>query len=133
MRLASGYNIFCILVPLALAWVAKFEVLDWGKLVTFVRKCPRPISVRICESYLGFRLVCFIAMIPLQKTLDWGAEQMGLFLGKELSDLLVITLSKYVRTASTIGSSSRLTDPSAIEAALAVILLFKCEYVFSLI
>ncbi|PIL32595.1 transporter [Ganoderma sinense ZZ0214-1] len=85
----SWYNIVCILVPLALAWVAKFEVLDWGELVTFV--------------------LCFIAMIPLQKTLDWGAEQMGLFLGKELSDLLVITLS------------------NAIEAALAVILLFKCE------
>lgn len=33
-------------------------------------------------------------MIPLQKTLDWGAGQMGLFLGQELSDLLVITLSK---------------------------------------
>ncbi|KAI1789896.1 hypothetical protein LXA43DRAFT_1075110 [Ganoderma leucocontextum] len=85
----SWYNIFCILIPLVLAWVAKFEVLDWGERVNFI--------------------LYFIAMIPLQKTLDWGGEQMGLFLGKELSDLLVITLS------------------NAIEAALAIILLFKCE------
>ncbi|KAM5541654.1 hypothetical protein V8D89_004844 [Ganoderma adspersum] len=85
----SWYNIFCILVPLVLSWVAKFKVFDWDERVDFV--------------------LYFIAMIPLQKTLDWGAGQMGLFLGKELSDLLVITLS------------------NAIEAALAVILLFKCE------
>ena len=36
---ASGYNIICIAVPLVLAWIAKFEVFDWGELVNFVRKC----------------------------------------------------------------------------------------------
>ena len=46
----------------------------------------------------GFVTVCFVAMIPLQKIFDWGGEKLGDYLGKDLKDLLVITLSKYVFT-----------------------------------
>lgn len=38
--------------------------------------------------------VCFIAIIPLEKMFDWGGEQMALYLGKDLGDLLIITLNK---------------------------------------
>ena len=89
-----GYNIFCILVPLVLSWVAKFKVFNWDERVNFVRKSLRAYQSIYVVPYCDFQLVYFIAMIPLQKTLDWGAGQMGLFLGQELSDLLVITLSK---------------------------------------
>ena len=41
-------------------------------------------------------IVCFIAMIPLQKMFDWGGEEISAFLEEDLRDLLVITLSKYV-------------------------------------
>ena len=46
-------------------------------------------------------------MIPLQKIFDWGGEKLGDYLGKDLKDLLVITLSKYV-----------FTDPNSCDVSL---------------
>ena len=70
-------------------------------------------------------------MIPLQKIFDWGGEKLGDYLGKDLKDLLVITLSKYVFTVSnSCHVSMAMHSPfrsSAIEAALAIILLLKCQ------
>jgi Ca2+:H+ antiporter len=40
--------------------------------------------------------VCFVAIIPLEKIFDFGGEQMSYYLGKDLGDLLVITLNKSV-------------------------------------
>ncbi|TBU39211.1 hypothetical protein BD309DRAFT_453719 [Dichomitus squalens] len=54
--------------------------------------------------------LCFLALLPLHKAFDWGGDELGRhFRNRDLKDLLVITLS------------------NAIEAALAVILLFKCH------
>ena len=57
---------------------------------------------------------------------DWGGEQMALYLGKELGDLLIVTLNKSVRVgiAKCAGANAR---PSAVEAVLAIVLLKKCE------
>ena len=38
--------------------------------------------------------VCFVAIIPMEKMFDWGGEQMALYLGKDLGDLLIITMNK---------------------------------------
>ncbi|TBU39209.1 hypothetical protein BD309DRAFT_872771 [Dichomitus squalens] len=89
MFVKCWYNIPFVVVPLALAWASHFDSEKWGNNTTFV--------------------LCFIAMIPLQKIFDWGGDEIGLFLGNEPRDLLVITLS------------------NAIEAALAIILLFRCQ------
>ena len=40
--------------------------------------------------------VCFIAIIPHEKLFDYYGEQMKLYLGKDVGDLLTITLNKYV-------------------------------------
>ena len=62
----------------------------------------------------------------MESMLDWGGEQMSLYLGKELGDLLIITLNKCVST-----SCFECTSPnnicSAVEATLAVILVFDCK------
>ncbi|KAH9047180.1 hypothetical protein EDB84DRAFT_523499 [Lactarius hengduanensis] len=58
--------------------------------------------------YLIFS-VCFLAIVPLEKLFDWGGEQMAMYLGKDLGDLVVVTLN------------------NAVEATLAIILLFRCE------
>lgn len=34
--------------------------------------------------------------MPLEQLFDWGGEQMSLFLGKDLGDLLMISLNKFV-------------------------------------
>ena len=41
-------------------------------------------------------VVCFVTAIPLERLFDWAGEQMALYLGQDLGDLLSITLSKYV-------------------------------------
>jgi Ca2+:H+ antiporter len=54
-------------------------------------------------------LVCFVSMIPMEKFLDYGGEQLSLYCGVQLGDLIMVTLNNFV------------------EAALAVILLARCE------
>ncbi|KAJ3555454.1 hypothetical protein NM688_g2569 [Phlebia brevispora] len=53
--------------------------------------------------------LCFLSIIPMENLFDWGGEQMAIYLGKDLGDLATITLN------------------NAVEAALAIILLIKCE------
>lgn len=48
-------------------------------------------------------------MIPMEKFFDYGGEQLSLYCGVQLGDLIIVSLSNFV------------------EAALAVILLWRCE------
>ncbi|KAJ7095078.1 hypothetical protein B0H15DRAFT_827936 [Mycena belliarum] len=82
---SSWLNLFIVFIPIA--WVAHF--LHWADGLTFV--------------------LCFLAIIPLEKLFDYGGEQMTFYLGADLGELLVITLNNIV------------------EATLGVILLTKCE------
>ncbi|KAH9053055.1 hypothetical protein EDB87DRAFT_310553 [Lactarius vividus] len=81
----SWVNSYLIFIPLS--WVSHFN--GWGHGTTFA--------------------LCFLAILPLQKLFDWGGEQMAMYLGKDLGDLVVVTLN------------------NAVEATLAIILLFRCE------
>ncbi|KAJ7499240.1 hypothetical protein FB451DRAFT_1548907 [Mycena latifolia] len=83
--LSSLLNVLLIFIPIA--WAAHF--LDWSPQATFV--------------------LCFLAIIPLEKLFDYGGEQMTFYLGSDLGDLLVITLN------------------NAVEATLAILLLTKCS------
>ncbi|KAI0631672.1 hypothetical protein C8Q77DRAFT_1128220 [Trametes polyzona] len=87
MVTSSFLNTFLIFIPFA--WASHWEMVEWGHDTTFA--------------------LCFLAIIPLECIFDWGGEQMALYLGKDLGDLLIITLN------------------NAVEAVLAIILLAKCE------
>ncbi|KAJ3505926.1 hypothetical protein NLJ89_g7158 [Agrocybe chaxingu] len=82
---SSWLNIFLILIPIA--WVSYF--LHWPPRATFT--------------------LSFFAIIPLEQLFDYGGDQMAHYLGKDLGDLIVVTLN------------------NAVEATLAIILLEKCE------
>ncbi|KAH7914375.1 hypothetical protein BJ138DRAFT_1170604 [Hygrophoropsis aurantiaca] len=82
----SWLNILMLVTPLA--WFAHW----WGR----------------WSSPVVFAL-CFLALIPHEKLFDFYGEQLSLYCGKDLGDLIVITLN------------------NVVEATLAIILLFKCE------
>ena len=51
------------------------------------------LSFRVDNS---FRLsVCFLAIVPLEKLFDYGGEQLAMYCGDDLGELIVITLNKY--------------------------------------
>jgi Ca2+:H+ antiporter len=44
--------------------------------------------------------VSFMAIIALEKLFDWGGEQLAMYCGPDLGDLIVVTLNKCVRLIS---------------------------------
>lgn len=95
-----------LLLLLPVAWVSHFQ--DWGNKTTFgceYHRRGRGVLLLIRSS----GPVCFISIVPLEKLFDWCGDQMALFLGSTLGDLLAITLN------------------NAVEATLAIILLLQCE------
>ncbi|KAF8631279.1 hypothetical protein AX15_002605 [Amanita polypyramis BW_CC] len=87
--LSSWLNLFLIFVPLG--WAAHFKIMSNDR-----------------RSTIPFAL-CFLAVMPLEKLFEYGGEQMACYLGRDLGDLLVITLNNIV------------------EATLAIVLLAKGE------
>ncbi|KAI0290217.1 hypothetical protein BC826DRAFT_913469 [Russula brevipes] len=85
---SSWLNAFLVFIPFA--WTAHF------------------IDVRGWAPGLAFAL-CFLAIVPLEKLFDWGGEQLAMYCGPDLGDLIIITLN------------------NAVEATLAIILLVRCE------
>ncbi|KAI0085228.1 hypothetical protein BDY19DRAFT_996943 [Irpex rosettiformis] len=74
--LCSWLNVLLPIVPLA--WISHY----------FGTQDHWPIQVTFA--------LCFVAVMPLERLFDWGAEQMALYLGKDLGDLLTITMNKWV-------------------------------------
>ncbi|KEP48334.1 calcium/proton exchanger [Rhizoctonia solani 123E] len=81
----SWLNVFVVFIPLS--WAAHWAHWHYSLIFSF----------------------SFLAIIPLEKLSDFGGEQMALYLGTSLGDLLVITLD------------------NVVEATLAIILLTHCE------
>jgi Ca2+:H+ antiporter len=77
--------------------------------------------------------VSFMTIIALEKLFDWGGEQLAMYCGPDLGDLIIVTLNKCVRLIS--ASLDRFSDRgliySSVEATLAIILLIRCEYVLT--
>ncbi|KAJ7831300.1 hypothetical protein B0H14DRAFT_3713790 [Mycena olivaceomarginata] len=48
-------------------------------------------------KFQGTFVLCFLAIIPLEKLFDYGGEQMAFYLGEDLGDLLVVTLNNSVK------------------------------------
>ncbi|ESK93746.1 sodium calcium [Moniliophthora roreri MCA 2997] len=87
--LSSWVNLLVVFIPIS--WVAHFSH-DTNHF-----------------PYLIIFTFSFLAIVPLQRLLDYGGKQMAYYVGKDVGDLLVVTLS------------------NAVEATLAIILLIKCE------
>ena len=64
----------------------------WAHLCTYVITLAVPLCV--LQNLLP---VCFLAIVPLEKMFDWGGEQLAMYCGPDLGDLIIITLNKYVR------------------------------------
>ncbi|KAJ7638518.1 hypothetical protein FB45DRAFT_903110 [Roridomyces roridus] len=91
---SSWLNILLVFIPIA--WVAHFSNQNeedpertWSYQATFV--------------------LCFMAIVPLEKLLDYGGEQLTFYVGPDIGDLLVVTFNNIV------------------EGTLAIILLRKCK------
>jgi len=64
----------------------------WSHVCTYVITLRRP-SVR-SRNLLQ---VCFLAIVSLERMFDWGGEQLAMYCGPDLGDLIIITLNKYAR------------------------------------
>lgn len=57
-------------------------------------------------------VVCLLAIIPLSKLLHFGGEQLALYCGKSIGDLIVITVNKFVQVSLIPMSIHRFSAPS---------------------
>jgi len=63
------------------------------KRFTFARMC----LCKTCQELVSTDdIVCFIAILPLARLFEYGAEEMTWYLGHDLGDLVVVTLAKSV-------------------------------------
>ena len=90
----------CLAIPLS-------RMDTWAHLCTYViALChPPPRS----QSSL---LVCFLAIVSLERTFDWGGEQLAMYCGPDLGDLIIITLNKYVHLTTPLHGWTTLTPHS---------------------
>jgi hypothetical protein len=48
--------------------------------------------------------VLYLALLPLERLFEWAGEQLALYCGPTLGDLIVITLNKYASLCPRLGS-----------------------------
>jgi hypothetical protein len=65
--------------------------LQWSNKLTFGRELPYLFIDPLGDDR---KPVCFVSMIPLARMLDWGGDQLALYCGKNLGDLMTVTLNK---------------------------------------
>ena len=56
--------------------------------------------IDFCRAFVRSQIlftVCFLSIISLEKLFDWGGEQLAMYCGPDLGDLIIITFNKYVR------------------------------------
>ncbi|KZP13047.1 hypothetical protein FIBSPDRAFT_835491 [Athelia psychrophila] len=94
--LSSWLNVLLVCVPAA-----------WALNIIEGRKGPDAVISN--THHIITWALSFLGLIPLEQVFDWGGEQMCLYLGKDLGDLLTVTLN------------------NAVEATLAIVLLAHCE------
>ncbi|KAF8076061.1 hypothetical protein FPV67DRAFT_1664370 [Lyophyllum atratum] len=77
-------------------------------------------------SHVAKFMLCFVAIMPLSKILDYGGEQLAMYCGRALGDLIIITLNKFVILPDWFELLVYVPY-SAVETSLAIVLLTKCE------
>jgi hypothetical protein len=61
---------------------------------------PLHVCQNLCRPSVGSQNlppVSFLSIVPLEKIFDWGGEQIAMYCGPDLGDLIIITLNKYAR------------------------------------
>ena len=88
---------FIVFIPLS--WMAHFEeasgdsTMKWSAKISFIRTSFFPPSP---TRALNVILVCFAAILPLARLFHYGGEQLAIYLGKDIGDLAIVTLNKFV-------------------------------------
>ncbi|KAF7978300.1 hypothetical protein HWV62_895 [Athelia sp. TMB] len=86
--ISSWLNVLLLCVPAAWA----LNIIDQGK----------PEEDIDNSRHIVVWTLAFLGLMPLEQIFDWGGEQMALYLGKEIGDLLIVTLNKLRLLQSTI-------------------------------
>ncbi|KIK54181.1 hypothetical protein GYMLUDRAFT_48978 [Collybiopsis luxurians FD-317 M1] len=94
---SSWLNLFFIFIPIS--WAFHFTIAEHHN---------QEGHEEAWRSSATFAL-CLMALVPLERALEYGGDQMSLYCGKELGDLIIVTLN------------------NTVEATLAIILLVNCE------
>ena len=84
------------------------RMVSWADLHTYVFILLF-FSVIFIYELTNVRSVSFMTIIALEKLFDWGGEQLAMYCGPDLGDLIIVTLNKCVRliNASLDGFSDR--------------------------
>lgn len=91
-----GLNIFLIFIPFA--WAAHFiqdsnpEAFG-GHAASFACKSHHLLQLYDVDK-CDVREVAFLAIMPLEKLFDFGGEQLAMYCGEDIGDLILITLNK---------------------------------------
>jgi hypothetical protein len=88
-----GLNIFLVCIPIA--WASHYD--GWSPGRTFARTYLSNFFFFWLSSQIVLS-VSFMAIISLEKLFDWGGEQLAMYCGPDLGDLIVVTLNKSVPT-----------------------------------
>ena len=88
-----GLNIFLIFLPIA--WASHYG--GWSPGRTFTRTY---LSYIFRYGLTNVLSVSFMTIIALEKLFDWGGEQLAMYCGPDLGDLIIVTLNKCVRLIS---------------------------------
>ncbi|KAF8594656.1 hypothetical protein BDV93DRAFT_529186 [Ceratobasidium sp. AG-I] len=94
----SWLNILFVFVPLAWVW-------GWKVAQPFVKEKKKASY----EDYVYLFILSFVAIIPLENIAEFAGEQLALYCGESIGDLIIITLH------------------NVVEVVLAWFLLIKCE------
>ncbi|CAE6509072.1 unnamed protein product [Rhizoctonia solani] len=94
----SWLNILFVFIPLAWVW-------GWKVAQPFVKDKKESLY----EDYIYLFILSFVAIIPLENICEYAGEQLALYCGESIGDLIIITLH------------------NVVEVVLAWFLLMKCE------
>lgn len=64
-----------------------------GHAASFARKSHHILPLRNADE-CDVGEVAFLAIMPLEKLFDFGGEQLAMYCGEDIGDLIIITLNK---------------------------------------
>jgi hypothetical protein len=94
----------------------------WAHLCTYViTLCRRSVRSQ------NLLLVCFLGIVSLEKIFDWGGEQLAMYCGPDLGDLIIITLNKYVPLISPSLDHADSSFPAPLKLPLQLFFFFDAS------
>ena len=75
-------------------------MVSWANLFTYVFMILFFFQLFYLNGLTNVLSVSFMTIIALEKLFDWGGEQLAMYCGLDLGDLIIVTLNKCVRLIS---------------------------------